>query len=634
MAGRELFGEEEKKEVMDVLETGILFRYGHEAERKDHWKARDLEAEVTKYTGANYAHAISSGSTAVATAMAAAGIGYGDEVICTPFTFLATIEEAFYAGALPVFAEIDETLCLSAEGIEKAISPKTKAVVLVHMCGAAADMDSIIEVCNKHNLLLLEDCGQALGAWYKGKHVGLFGTGGGFSFDFFKITTCGEGGVYITNDKTAYETASWYSDHGHTHEGNNRGMEPHHIMGRNFRLSELNAAIGLAQMRKIETIRNINRENKAVFKEVMEQIPELSFRHIPDPDGDSGTFLNFFLPTQELAEKAVNKMKSEGLGGFDYWYKNMYHFINQWDHVKNMKAPQKLAIHEFGAPQDYQNLHLPKSQEVIGRLISFGIKAAWSKEETQAYAEKIAKAYFEGKSLPDQLPLEGKDKLIFINVDEYEPKTEQIDALRDELLAYNGLPSGLVGIGGGSVMDIAKAVSTQWFYTGMDTYIHDEESKSGIFYNTFAAAYGDKSLELCEEIFLGPNAGQNPENDEKLMIASLFGGLSLTYSEVGVCHALSYGLSYVFGDRHGYANCIAFNHLEEYYGDAVKKFKDMVAQHEVPLPQNRAANWTEEEILKMSEVAYNLPHMWHHALGEDWKNKISIPQIADLYRRM
>ena len=135
-----------------------------------------------------YAHAVSSGSTAVTTALAAAGIGYGDEVIVPPFTYLATIEAVIWMGAIPVFADIDETLCMSVDGIKKALTPNTKAICLVHMCGGAADMDGIMKLVKEKNLILVEDAGQALGAFYKGTSVGLFGKSGAFSFDFFKIT--------------------------------------------------------------------------------------------------------------------------------------------------------------------------------------------------------------------------------------------------------------------------------------------------------------------------------------------------------------------------------------------------------------------------------------------------------------
>ncbi|MCK5703733.1 MAG: aminotransferase class I/II-fold pyridoxal phosphate-dependent enzyme, partial [Cyclobacteriaceae bacterium] len=230
----EVYGAEERKEVMDVLETGALFRYGHEHIRKGMWKVAEFEAEVCKHTGAKYAHAVSSGTAAVTSIMAAAGIGHGDEVIVPPYTFVAPIEAVFLAGALPVFAEIDDTICLSPEGIEAAVTPNTKAVLLIHMCGAAADLDGILAVCKKHNLVLLEDCGQAMGASYKGKSVGLHGAAGAFSFDYFKITTCGEGGMTITNDQAIYKNIDQVADHGHTHEGDNRGMEDHHIMGANF----------------------------------------------------------------------------------------------------------------------------------------------------------------------------------------------------------------------------------------------------------------------------------------------------------------------------------------------------------------------------------------------------------------
>ena len=389
MPGMEVYGAEERKEVMDVLETGALFRYGHEHIRKGMWKALEFEAEVCKQTGAKYAHAVSSGTTAVSSIMAAAGIGHGDEVIVPPYTFLAPIEAVFLAGALPIFGEIDETLCLSPAGIEAAITPKTKAVLVIHMCGAPADIDGLLAVCKKHNLVLLEDCGQAMGASYKGKSVGLHGVAGAFSFDYFKITTCGEGGMTITNDEKIYKNIDQVGDHGHTHEGNNRGMEDHYIMGSNYRIGEINAAIGLAQIRKLPWILEQNRKNKKYIKDRLKEIDGLRFRKMDDESGDSATFLNFFVPTKENATKLFEQLAADGVAGVANWYTNMYHFINQWDHIKQIKFPSKLAIHDLGAPQDYKNLSLPKSEDVISRLISIGISCTWKEDELASYTDKI-----------------------------------------------------------------------------------------------------------------------------------------------------------------------------------------------------------------------------------------------------
>jgi len=389
MPGMEVYGAEERKEVMDVLETGALFRYGHEHIRKGMWKALEFEAEVCKQTGAKYAHAVSSGTTAVSSIMAAAGIGHGDEVIVPPYTFLAPIEAVFLAGALPIFGEIDETLCLSPAGIEAAITPKTKAVLVIHMCGAPADIDGLLAVCKKHNLVLLEDCGQAMGASYKGKSVGLHGVAGAFSFDYFKITTCGEGGMTITNDEKIYKNIDQVGDHGHTHEGNNRGMEDHYIMGSNYRIGEINAAIGLAQIRKLPWILEQNRKNKKYIKDRLKEFDGLSFRKMDDESGDSATFLNFFVPTKEDATKLFKQLAADGVAGVANWYTNMYHFINQWDHIKQIKFPSKLAIHDLGAPQDYKNLSLPKSEDVISRLISIGISCTWKEDELASYTDKI-----------------------------------------------------------------------------------------------------------------------------------------------------------------------------------------------------------------------------------------------------
>lgn len=392
MPGTELFGAEERKEINDVLETGILFRYNHEGQRKDFWKARDFEAEVRKVTGAKYAHAVSSGSAAVSCALAAAGVGAGDEVIVPPFTFIASVESVIFTGGIPVFADIDETLCLTAQGIEKAITKKTKAVLLVHMCGQMADMKAIMDVVKRHNLVLVEDAGQAFGATYKGTSVGLFGKTGSYSFDFFKIATAGEGGIFVTNDEACYKHADTYSDHGHDHVGNVRGMEQHPILGFNYRISELHAGIGAAQTRKVPKILAANRKNKTLLMDLLKDVPGVSFATIPDADGDSATFLNMLLPDTAAAKRTVDAFNAAGIGGYNYWFLNMYHFINQWGHLKDLKAAAPLPIHHYDKPQNYHQLNLPKAQEVIGRLISFGIRCTWTEEEIKTLASKIRTA--------------------------------------------------------------------------------------------------------------------------------------------------------------------------------------------------------------------------------------------------
>ncbi|GFR97564.1 L-glutamine:2-deoxy-scyllo-inosose aminotransferase [Elysia marginata] len=389
MPGMDFFGKEEVNEVQDVLRSACFFRYNHEHLRNGMWKSKELEQETQKFTGARYAHALSSGSTAVSTMLSASGVGFGDEVIVPPFTYVAPIESVLLAGALPVFADIDETLCLSVEGLEKAITPKTKAILLVHMCGAPAYMDGITKFCKERNLLLLEDAGQAMGAFHRGKSVGLFGKAGAFSFDFFKITTMGEGGMVITNDKATYHNAEQVSDHGHSHIGNNRGMESHPVIGSNYRISEVHAAVGLAQMRKLPHIIKTKRHNKSYLKDRLSQIDGITFRKIHDEKGDSATFLNFFVEDQKTAQKLMNAFSERKLAGFNYWFTNMYHFINQWDHIKNLKSASKLAIHDLGAPQDYNNLELPKAQDTIGRLISLGIKGNWSKHELAQFADNM-----------------------------------------------------------------------------------------------------------------------------------------------------------------------------------------------------------------------------------------------------
>ncbi len=313
MPGFELFGDEERKEVQDVLDTGILFRYGFDNARKGHWKAKTFETELAKRTGAKYSHLCSSGTAALSIALASCGIGAGDEVIVPPFTFIATIEAVLTAGAVPVFAEIDETLCLDPDALQSVITPRTKAVLPVHMCGSMARIDEIKNFCDRKGLILIEDACQSLGASFKGKSAGRFGKMGCFSFDPVKTVTCGEGGAVITDDETLYKTADAFADHGHDHIGNDRGLESHPILGYNYRISELNAAVGVAQLRKLDFILEKQRSNKKAIKEGMSEIPEITFRKIPDEAGDSATFLSFFLPNESRREVLPKLLEMQGL---------------------------------------------------------------------------------------------------------------------------------------------------------------------------------------------------------------------------------------------------------------------------------------------------------------------------------
>lgn len=245
MPGFELFGDLERKEVNDVLDNGVLMRYGFDGMRNGHWKAKELESELSKAFGVNHVQLVSSGTAAVSVALASAGVGAGDEVIMPTFTFVASFEAILMLGATPVLVDIDDTLTLDPKAVEAAITPKTKAVMVVQMCGSMGDLNALSAICKKHNLIFVEDACQAIGGTYDGKPLGSIADLGCFSFDFVKTITCGEGGAVITNNKDYYLNADHYSDHGHDHVGNDRGAETHPFLGYNFRISELNAAVGL-----------------------------------------------------------------------------------------------------------------------------------------------------------------------------------------------------------------------------------------------------------------------------------------------------------------------------------------------------------------------------------------------------
>ena len=394
MPGYELFGAQERKEVNDVLESGILMRYGFDGARNGVWKAKELEQEICNVFGSGHAQLLSSGTAALTTAMAALGIGAGDEIIMPTFTFVASFEAVLSVGAIPVLVDIDETLTLNPAAVEAAITPRTKAVMPVHMCGSMSQMDELQAICKAHKLLLLEDACQAIGASYKGKKLGTIGDAGTFSFDFVKIITCAEGGAVITNNEETYRKCDQYSDHGHDHAGKDRGADLHPYLGYNFRISELHAAVGLAQIRRLNEFLELQLRNHRIISNTLKKLDGLTFRIIPDPAGDTGSFLSFFLPTEDMAREAITAMQAAGIAGNFYWYDNNWHYIRKWQHLQSGSWMNRIHDDQKKMVMHYTNQAFPVSDAIMSRCISSSISLLWTEEQAQERANKIAEVLY------------------------------------------------------------------------------------------------------------------------------------------------------------------------------------------------------------------------------------------------
>jgi len=399
MPGYEIIGEEEKKEILEVLTNKVVFRYGFDAERKGVYKVATFEKEFAKYCGVDHALAVSSGTAALRVALAALGISPGDEVITQGFTFVATWETILDSGAIPVFAELDQTLCLDPADVARKITSKTKAIIAVHMCGAQARIPEILKLADRHGIPVIEDTAQSCGGRLQGKALGSFGKMGCFSFDSVKTVTAGEGGLVITDDKDLYTKASEYHDHGHDHNPKvTRGIEKRNSIGVNFRMSELQGAVALAQFRKLDSvILPAQKKNKARIKEALAKIDQVTFREIPDPEGDTATFVTFFLPTAQKA-KAFNKAMADAGAGAIYWYENYWHYYEQWEHLLGGKSLTRTG-HPFKGESGqvrctYAKDALPKTAEILSRTLSIGINIHMDQQIPKIIGaiEKAAKA--------------------------------------------------------------------------------------------------------------------------------------------------------------------------------------------------------------------------------------------------
>ncbi len=373
--GMELVGEEEIQEVLEVLRSGYLYRYDT-APGKTQFQGKviKVEQEVARMSQVRYAVALNSGTSALLTAMVGLGIGPGDEVIVPGFTFIASISSIAFIGAVPVLAEVDRTLNLDPEDVKKKITPRTRAILVVHMMGNPARLDELKAIADEHDLFLIEDCAQAFGASYKGRPIGSIGQVGIFSFNVYKTITSGDGGMIITDDEELYKRCFAFHDQGHfpLRAGVEIGKRP--FLGLDFRYTELQAAVLLAQLRKLPGMLAHLRTNKKRFKALIADLPGLEFRELPDPDGDIATILTVILPSAEVAGQIAKDLGSKVIAGAGWHvYSNMEHLLEQ-----RMPTPVHCSFAcpryaEKGGQMRYWRGMLPQTDELLARSINLSI---------------------------------------------------------------------------------------------------------------------------------------------------------------------------------------------------------------------------------------------------------------------
>lgn len=396
MPGFEIFGAEEKEQVLEVLESGVLFRYEFAAQRKGIWKVLEFERAFAAYTGAAHAQAVTSGTAALKVALAALGVGAGDEVITQGFTFVATWEAILDCGALPVFTEVDLTLNMDPTDLEKKITPKTKAIIPVHMMGAQARIEAIKAIADRHNIPVIEDTAQAAGGRLQGRHLGSFGAIGTFSFDAVKTMTTGEGGMCITSDESLWRRMSEYQDHGHDHVPNpgGRGGEGRPFIGFNYRMMEIQGAIGLAQLAKLDGIVAAQKENKRFFQEAVNVLPGVQFREILDEAGDSATFLTFLLPDAARTTAVNQVLRDQGVGAVR-WSENGWHYYPNWEHLLEAKTYCQggWPFSAHGKRRVVYDPHaLPASAAIMERALTYQVPIVLPDEQKTKIAAALKKA--------------------------------------------------------------------------------------------------------------------------------------------------------------------------------------------------------------------------------------------------
>jgi 8-amino-3,8-dideoxy-alpha-D-manno-octulosonate transaminase len=387
---------EEEAAVLEVLRAKRLFRYY--GPNPGPSKVAELEEEFAARMGAAHGLAVTSGTAALICALVGLGIGPGDEVILPAYTWIASASAVVAVGAVPILAEVDDSLTLDPADVAAKISPYTKAVLPVHMRGLPCRMDAVMDVARKHNLKVLEDSAQADGASFKGRRVGSIGDAGAFSLQFNKILTSGEGGMVITSDQTVFERAMMY----HDVVGGQRNQIPEEriLPGINFRMPELLGAVALVQLRKHEALLMDMRARKRMILESISGLAKrkgVAFPTANDPDGDASIAAIFLMPDAQLAHKASEALSAEGLGTWLLYSPDAtdYHVYAHWSPIMNQRAwtsaggPWK----NHPRPVTYTKDMCPRTLGLLSRAVHIDVSPELTNIQVEEICEALEKVF-------------------------------------------------------------------------------------------------------------------------------------------------------------------------------------------------------------------------------------------------
>jgi 8-amino-3,8-dideoxy-alpha-D-manno-octulosonate transaminase len=392
-------GEEEKQQVLEVLDRKYLFRYYGPEQYPS--KVRELELKFAGKVGSRFALAVNSCTSALITALVACGIGPGDEVIVSGYTFFASCAAIVAAKAIPVIAEVDESLTIDLADVERKITPATKAILPVHMRGVPCDMDGLMALARKHQLIVIEDVAQAAGGTYKGRFLGTFGDCGCFSFQYHKIITAGEGGMVITNDERLYDRCMGYHDTAACWRPDRfaeQRYEGELFCGVNYRMSELTGAVMLAQLTRLDGLLDAMRRNQQRIISQVRATPGIKLRPVHDPQGDVGICLIFYLDDPTKVPGFVAALQAEGVAAAGVFNAGIpdWHIYAHWKHVIEKKTPTPEGCpwscpYHQGAPVDYAVDMNPQTLAYLSRVVHLDLPSQMTLEDCDMIAKGIKK---------------------------------------------------------------------------------------------------------------------------------------------------------------------------------------------------------------------------------------------------